>query len=265
MNEDSHNHVDRVLNIVSLFNILRVPKDAVLLRVFPFTLTEAAKRWVDRLTPGAINIWDLLKKTFIQRNISSSSNTDGLTASVRPHLNKEGPLNEEVKLVEEVKYGEFRTNIGAPSLPTEQCKMVNVDHVIPHKPVSSSASVNVMPKNIFDYLRLANLRNINMLVEMADMKKKEPLEALDPDRNLLKRSFDDYKWVFDLEIKKLADEYELGIGKKGHILEMIWENCKKTQGKAKDWWYDYWLEDDEKQENEDKKYDPPKVYLKLLK
>ncbi|GKC52495.1 reverse transcriptase domain-containing protein [Tanacetum coccineum] len=35
------------------------------------------------------------------------------------------------------------------------------------------------------------------------------------------RSFDDYKWVFDLEIDQLADEYELGIGKKGHILEEI--------------------------------------------
>ncbi|GJS54832.1 uncharacterized mitochondrial protein-like protein [Tanacetum coccineum] len=66
-NEDAHDHVDRVLNIVSLFNILGVSQDAVLLRVFPFTLTGAAKRWVDRLTPGAVNTWDLLKKAFIQR------------------------------------------------------------------------------------------------------------------------------------------------------------------------------------------------------
>nr|GEV63037.1 hypothetical protein [Tanacetum cinerariifolium] len=48
-------------------------------------------------------------------------------------------------------------------------------------------------------------------------------EALDPNKDPMERSFDDYKWVFDLEIKKLADEYELGIRKKGHILEMIWE------------------------------------------
>ncbi|GKE83311.1 hypothetical protein Tco_1553311, partial [Tanacetum coccineum] len=66
-NEDAHDHVDRVLNIVSLFNIPRVSQDAVLLRVFPFTLTGSAKRWVDRLTPGAVNTWDLLKKAFIQR------------------------------------------------------------------------------------------------------------------------------------------------------------------------------------------------------
>ncbi|GJY82289.1 uncharacterized mitochondrial protein-like protein, partial [Tanacetum coccineum] len=66
-NEDAHDHIDRVLNIVSLFNILGVSKDAVLVRVFPFTLTGSAKRWVDRHTPGAVNTWDLLKKAIIQR------------------------------------------------------------------------------------------------------------------------------------------------------------------------------------------------------
>ncbi|GJZ93469.1 zinc knuckle CX2CX4HX4C containing protein, partial [Tanacetum coccineum] len=162
-NEDAHDHVDRVLDIVSLFNIPGVSQDTTLLRVFPFTLTGAAKRWVDRLTPGAVNTWELLKKAFIQRycppsktakqledihNFKQESgeslyqawqrniiNTDGLAAIISkldnlgrdikkqkenvhaiqvgcqicegPHLNKECPLNEEVKQVEEVKYGEF--------------------------------------------------------------------------------------------------------------------------------------------------------------
>nr|GEV00989.1 hypothetical protein [Tanacetum cinerariifolium] len=43
-NDDAHNHIKRVLDIVSLFNILGVTHDAVMLRVFPITLTEAAKR-----------------------------------------------------------------------------------------------------------------------------------------------------------------------------------------------------------------------------
>ncbi|GJZ31616.1 reverse transcriptase domain-containing protein [Tanacetum coccineum] len=42
------------------------------------------------------------------------------------------------------------------------------------------------------------------------------------------RSFDDYKWMFDLEIDQLADEYELVIGKKGHMLEDIWKKFKKV-------------------------------------
>ncbi|GJV15967.1 hypothetical protein Tco_1361290 [Tanacetum coccineum] len=298
-NEDTHDHIDRVLNIVSLFNISGVSKDAVLLRVFPFTLTGSAKRWVDRLTPGAINTWDLLKKAFIQRYCPPSKTTKQLKTSTTsskkaknhytklgngPHLDKECPLNEEVKSVEEVKYDEFgrpapfnginrakfrieppgyytqintrnqsaslknletqieqltkelhsRTTNGAPSSSTGQCKVVDADHETPHRPISSSklknlhivshvqvaqneeerttdvlqcqlppkelnienftlpctignfnfygmadlgASVNVMPRNIFEYLRLANLRNTNILVEMADMTNKAPLGA----------------------------------------------------------------------------------------
>nr|GFB11976.1 hypothetical protein [Tanacetum cinerariifolium] len=166
-NEDACDHIDRVLNIVSLFNIPEVSQYVVLLCVFPFTLTVAAKRLVDRLTQGAVNIWDLLKKAFIQRycpssntakrledihnykqksdeslyqakerNISSNSNADGLAVIVSKldnlgrdmkklkenvhaikvgcqicegtHIDKEYPLNKDVKQVEEVKYGEFR-------------------------------------------------------------------------------------------------------------------------------------------------------------
>ncbi|GKC40396.1 hypothetical protein Tco_1052780, partial [Tanacetum coccineum] len=57
-------------------------QDAVLLRVFPFTLTEAAKRRVDRITPGAVNTWDLLKKAFIQR----------LSTMNRQLLDSHGPI-----------------------------------------------------------------------------------------------------------------------------------------------------------------------------
>ncbi|GKC07247.1 protein kinase-like domain, concanavalin A-like lectin/glucanase domain protein [Tanacetum coccineum] len=64
-NDDAHEHVERVLDIVSLFP--GVSHDAVMLRVFPITLTGAAKRWVDRLPPRTVDSWDLLKKAFIQR------------------------------------------------------------------------------------------------------------------------------------------------------------------------------------------------------
>ncbi|GKF88332.1 hypothetical protein Tco_0259209 [Tanacetum coccineum] len=64
-NDDAHEHVERVLDIVSLFNIPGVSHDVVMLRVFPITLTGAAKRWVYRLPPGTFDSWDLLKKAFI--------------------------------------------------------------------------------------------------------------------------------------------------------------------------------------------------------
>ncbi|GJV24748.1 reverse transcriptase domain-containing protein [Tanacetum coccineum] len=66
-NDDAHEHVERVLDIVSLFNIPDVSHDAVMLLVFPITLIGAAKRWVDRLPLGTVDSLDLLKKAFIQR------------------------------------------------------------------------------------------------------------------------------------------------------------------------------------------------------
>ncbi|GJR28597.1 hypothetical protein Tco_1104829 [Tanacetum coccineum] len=476
-NEDAHDHVDRVLKIVSLFNIPGVSQEAVLLCVFPFTLIGFAKRWVDRLTPGAVNTWDLLKKplskgpipgmtptqalTAIQttadhsqkwydrtssRNVSSNNNTDGLAVIISkldslgrdmkklkenvhaiqvgcliyegPHLDKECHLNEEVKQVEEVKYGEFgclapfngcngakfrvgspgyytrtdnqppyrekrlsleelmnkhqeesarrstqmdewikklqensRTTNRAPSSSTGQCKVVSVDHEKLNIPISSSklnnlhgvsflsdfdsqvaqnnkerttevlrcklppkeqnpgnftlpcnigdfnfyamsdlgASVNVMPRGIFEFLKLTNLRKTNMLIEMDDMMKKAPLGMVENvivgiDKFLFPFDFVNFTWdscppgnpsseslktdnlqdrqeqqvkkklrldeyitvkqfckpimqtyngkVFDLEIEQLADGYELRIRKKGHILDMIWENYKNIQGSS---------------------------------
>ncbi|GJZ70266.1 hypothetical protein Tco_0633816 [Tanacetum coccineum] len=66
-NDDAHEHMERVLDIVSLFNIPGVSHDAVFQRVFPITLTGVTKRWVDRLPPGTVDSWDILKKAFIQR------------------------------------------------------------------------------------------------------------------------------------------------------------------------------------------------------
>ncbi|GKA17658.1 hypothetical protein Tco_0697495 [Tanacetum coccineum] len=71
-NNDAHEHVERVLDIVNLFNIPGVSHDDVMLRIFPFTLTGATKRWMDRLPPGTVNSWDLFKKAFIQRFCSPS-------------------------------------------------------------------------------------------------------------------------------------------------------------------------------------------------
>nr|GEU48878.1 hypothetical protein [Tanacetum cinerariifolium] len=70
-NDDTHEHVKRVLDIVSLFNIPRVSHDAVMLRVFSITLTKAAKRWVDRLSLGTVDSWDLLKKHLSKGTVDS--------------------------------------------------------------------------------------------------------------------------------------------------------------------------------------------------
>ncbi|GJW48840.1 reverse transcriptase domain-containing protein [Tanacetum coccineum] len=80
------------------------------------------------------------------------------------------------------------------------------------------------------------------------------------------RSFDDYKWMFDLEIDQLADEYELGIGKKGHMLDDIWENCRKVQGDNTYWWYDQKLEEEERRKLRIniEEYEPPMVHVETF-
>ncbi|GJR54744.1 hypothetical protein Tco_1405265 [Tanacetum coccineum] len=129
-----------VLDIVSLFNIPRVTHDAVMLRVFPITLTRAIKRYcpsskIAKQLEEICNFKQEGDETLYQawerhaqaltatqtmadhsqkwhdgsssRNIDSSSNSEGITGIIRPHLDKECPINEEVKSMEEVKYGEF--------------------------------------------------------------------------------------------------------------------------------------------------------------
>nr|GEX35024.1 hypothetical protein [Tanacetum cinerariifolium] len=342
-NEDANDHVDRVLNIVCLFNIPGVSQDAVLLRVFLFTLTGTTKRYcppsktatrledihnfkqeIDELLYQAWERFNDLSykcpthdinnhqkvNTFykglsttnqqlldsqgpisgmtptqaltaiqtmadhsqkwhdktLSRSLSSNSTTDGLAAIVSKldnlgrnmkklkenfhaiqvgcqicegrHLDKECPHNEEVKQVEEAKYGEFglpspfngsnraKYHIGLPGYYTH----------IDNRPVDGEKKPSLeelMNKHLEESAQRSTEMNewIKKLQESAEVINCFK-EALDPDKDLRGRSFDDYRWVFDLEIEQLADEYKLGIRKKDHMLEMIWENCKNIQGSS---------------------------------
>ncbi|GKD65814.1 reverse transcriptase domain-containing protein [Tanacetum coccineum] len=287
--EDAHDHINRVLSIVGLFNIPGVSKDVVMLRVFSFTFTGSAKRWVDGLAPGTINTWDLLKKAFIQRYCPPSMTVKqlkdihnfkqegdeslGLGAfRVGPpgyytKIDNRPPYSEKRQGLEELlakhqeEYARRSTKIelwikklqenaevntrnqraSLQNLETqieqltkeihsdktlssslEQIKIVTTDHetsglnklhgvsfisglesdtpeVLQHQLPSKElnpgsftlpytigkfnfyamadlgASINVMPRSIFEHLHLTNLKKTNMLCEMADMSKKAPL------------------------------------------------------------------------------------------
>ncbi|GJX33298.1 reverse transcriptase domain-containing protein [Tanacetum coccineum] len=193
-------------------------------------MADHSQKWHDRTT---------------SKNIIISSSKDGLDALVGcqicegPHLDKDCPINEEVKQVEEnVKINTRNQNASLKNLETqieqlteelrskkeksEQAKVVIVEHEGPSSPkkiknihgisfLSDSqeentndqlptkesnpghfmlpctidnfnfyvmsdlgASVNVLPRNILEYLELTNLSETEMLVEMADMRKKAP-------------------------------------------------------------------------------------------
>ncbi|GKC06797.1 putative reverse transcriptase domain-containing protein, partial [Tanacetum coccineum] len=157
------------------------------------TMADHAQKWHDGTS---------------SRNISSSSNVDGLAAIIRPHLNKECPLNEEVKQLEEVKYGKFRrfapfngsnrakfcvaqnneertTKVLQCKLPPKEQNLRNF--TLPctigdfnfYAMADLGASLNVMPRGIFEFLKLTNLRKTNMVIEMADMTKRAPLGVVE--------------------------------------------------------------------------------------
>ncbi|GJR51213.1 reverse transcriptase domain-containing protein [Tanacetum coccineum] len=64
-------------------------------------------------------------------------------------------------------------NLGSFTLP---CTIDSLDF---SAKTDLGASINVMPKSMFEHLKLANLKETNMLVEMADMTKKVPLGIIE--------------------------------------------------------------------------------------
>ncbi|GJY71775.1 DNA-binding pseudobarrel domain-containing protein [Tanacetum coccineum] len=264
-NDDAHEHVERVLDIVSLFNIPGVSHDAVMLRVFPITLTGAAKRWVDRLPLGPSIPGTSLKKPLSKGNVHHqrlpSSLKKSATSSKKEtkHYTKfgSGPPGYYTRIDNRLSFGEKRPSLeelmnkhleestrrraemeewvkklqenaeintrnqsaSLKNLETQieqltkefhtkaaneinnssfdHCKAVYAEKKTPHddgqhevsfdnctqivqEKVSSSkilpcASVNVIPKSMFEHLKLAQLKKTDMLVEMADMTKRSPI------------------------------------------------------------------------------------------
>ncbi|GKA68286.1 hypothetical protein Tco_0768203 [Tanacetum coccineum] len=161
------------------------------------------------------------------RNIESSSSKDGLTAL-------DCPLNEEVKQVEKVRYGEFgrtapfngsngrKFHVGPPGYYTK------IDNRLPYAERRQSLE-ELLAKHQEESARRST--------EMEVIDKST--EALDPNEDPFRRCLDEYNWVFPKEIKHLADEYKIKIREKGQVIKEIWTKCKKARSKDKDWWYDY--------------------------
>ncbi|GKB80388.1 hypothetical protein Tco_0947283 [Tanacetum coccineum] len=238
------------------------------------------------------------------------------------HLDKECPLNEEVKSVEEVKYGDFRCSspfnngpkyhVGPPGyyihvdnrLPfgekrpsleeliskhleestqrraemeewlikefhtkaasevpnssVGQCKAIYANDEAPINNTSSNgtnklhgvsfisdadervaqeeedigACVNVIPKSMFEHLKLVNLKKTDMLVEMADMIKRAHMGIVE---NILVKID---KFLFPSDFV----------------------------GDNTNWWHDHGFEEDERQESslDIEEYDLPKVHVETF-
>ncbi|GJT35448.1 hypothetical protein Tco_0925867 [Tanacetum coccineum] len=95
-NNDAHEHVERVLDIVSLFNIPGVSHDAVMLSVFPIPLIGTAKRWkpAEKLTTK-------LSKVLRQRWIAIIGMAEALAALEATLKIKKKNLKKKSKVFED--------------------------------------------------------------------------------------------------------------------------------------------------------------------
>ena len=65
--EDPYMHVKDFLDICSTFKFQNFTDDSVRLRLFPFSLKDKAKAWLNSLPSGVITSWDILTQKFLSK------------------------------------------------------------------------------------------------------------------------------------------------------------------------------------------------------
>ncbi|GKB47489.1 hypothetical protein Tco_0898242 [Tanacetum coccineum] len=100
------------------------------------------------------------------------------------------------------------------------------------------------------------------ILDSYDVEEEYAREIGDP----YSRRFDEYNRVFNNEIEHLSNEYILRIGKKGYVLDDVWEKCQQNYKKTNEAWHDEAYEEDEMWRIGDEKtdYDPPYVNVKTF-
>nr|GEX30158.1 hypothetical protein [Tanacetum cinerariifolium] len=84
-NDDAHEHVKRVLDIISLFNIPGVTHDTIMLRVFPITLTGAVKRPLSSLKKSITSSRKVMKH-YIRPGKDLGASVNVIPKSIFKHL-----------------------------------------------------------------------------------------------------------------------------------------------------------------------------------
>nr|GEU43630.1 hypothetical protein [Tanacetum cinerariifolium] len=74
--DNPHDHIRWFNKITSIIKYTDVPNSAIKLMLFPFSLTGAARRWIEKETPRSILIWEDLVSKFINEFFPPSRTTN---------------------------------------------------------------------------------------------------------------------------------------------------------------------------------------------
>ena len=67
INEDARGHIKSFLELCNSFKMPGVPEDVLKLKLFPYSLTDKARTWLNNLPPGSLQSWIDLCKSFLGR------------------------------------------------------------------------------------------------------------------------------------------------------------------------------------------------------
>ncbi|GJR56745.1 zinc knuckle CX2CX4HX4C containing protein [Tanacetum coccineum] len=254
--KDAHEHVRMILEIADLFHFFGVTHDAVMIRVFPITLKGPALRWINGLPAGLVTTWDLLEKVFIMQYCPPFKTSKKL--EIIHNFRQE--MDETLYHAWE-RYNDL---------------------------LFKCASVNVIPKSIFEHLKLARLKKTDMLIEMADMTKRSPIGIVESiyvkiDKFLFPSDFvvmdmlntrnetmifgRPFLATIHAKIDVFNKEISLGIRGDRVTFDMDKNDfIQKVQGDNTYWWHDHKSEEEERKQLriDIEEYNPPMVYVKTF-
>ncbi|CAM8990721.1 unnamed protein product [Rhodiola kirilowii] len=75
MNEDPHQHLKRFIQMCNTVKTNGVPPESYYMRLFPFSLSDKASRWLDSHTDDMFTKWDKLAEAFLQQYFPPSKTT----------------------------------------------------------------------------------------------------------------------------------------------------------------------------------------------
>ncbi|GJZ20601.1 copia protein [Tanacetum coccineum] len=133
-----------------------------------------------------------LERSKVNKHHLDKLKTNAYFPSLPPCLTQ--PLTKDTH--EPVGEDQNDFNLSAPTLMHEDEEVSSDEDVDEWFNAKIGAGVNVMPKSLFEHLKLADLKETNMEVEMADMTKKTPLGIME---NILVK-IDKFLFRFDFVV-----------------------------------------------------------------